>query len=150
MNTNDFVRKLQGKVDLILRNVETGEQRIVKSNLVVNGAYSQLTYLLGGNLTNRKVANIAFGKDGTAPAETDTGVTHLAPPVWLAVTYTFPTVYSVQFTATWPSVATHADAVEEIGLFSLDTTLVARVAFDPMMKSAGWIWEINWLLTYLL
>ena len=147
MNAQDAIEKaLTGELRIHMRHLETGDEKLVKSNLIVNGAYTQLTYLLAGTLTNRHVSQVAFGTDGTAAAVTNTGVT--GPVVWLATTATYPTVYSVNFHATWGAAVQNVTELKEAGLFSADTTLVARTVFQGMRKSTGWQWDIDWVLSY--
>lgn len=139
---------LTGQVKITQIHINSGEKRIVKSNLIVDGAYEQLPRLLSGDLLNNEITKIAFGTDGTAPAVGNTTVTHLAPPVWLAVAPTYPTVYTAKFTATWASGVTNAQGIKEIGLFCADNVMSARTVFQEMKKSTGWEWLIEWSLVY--
>lgn len=147
MNAKDAIDKaLTGILQIHMRHTESGEEKVVTSNLVVNGAYVQLTNLLAGYLTNRHVSQVAFGVGDTVPVVSDAGVT--GPVVWLPTVASYPTLYSVKFEATWGTTFTDATELKEAGLFSADTTLVARTTFQGMRKSVGWEWNVAWVLSY--
>lgn len=147
MNARDVVDKtLSGELRINMVHSETGEAKLVKSNLIVNSAYTQLTYLLSGALTNRQVSQIGFGVSPVSPAVTDLSLTGTV--VWLPVVATYPTVYSVKFEAAWAASAQNATGLFEAGLLSADNTLIARTVFQEMKKSVGWKWSIEWTLSY--
>lgn len=149
METRDkLVKSLTGLITISQRNEKTGEVKIVQSNLVVDGLYEQLTKLLSGDLVTNHISKISFGSNGTTPAVTDVNVTALAPPVWINVTATYPTVTTVRFSASWAANQTHSDTIREIGLFCANNVLAARSVFQGMHKSVGWLWTIQWDLVY--
>jgi hypothetical protein len=148
MNTSDVVRKeLRGEV--VFTQVSAfGERRLVQTNLVVNNAYRQLAYLLG--YTSLACVNrMRFGTSGTAPAMGDLNVVPVPAVGFLVTTNTFPSATSVKFTASWGPAESSPASFQEVGLFSSDGILVARVVFSPMMKSVGWTWTIEWTLAYV-
>lgn len=149
-NLSDSAQSLHGCLVITARNVQTGKRELVvhSPNLVVDKAYEQLASLLGGDLANNHVTKLAFGSNGTAAASTDTGLTQLAPQVWLAVTATYPSAKSVLFTTTWAASVQNTITIREVGLFCTDNTLVARKAFQDIKKSTDWEWTIEWLLRY--
>jgi len=139
---------LRGAVTITQRHVESGEKKIVQSNLIVDGAYEQLPRLLSGDLVNNEITKLAFGSDDTAPTVNDTTITHLIPAVWLSVVPSYPSIYAVKFSATWPAAVNNIQTIQELGLFCADNTMVARTVFQEMKKSAGWEWVIEWTLIY--
>ena len=139
-------KRIRGKVSITLKNVQTGETRVVGENLVVNNAYVQLARLLG-NLVVNPVANIAFGIGGAVPpAPSDTGITGAV--VLLPVVVAYPYAYTVQFTATLDSADVSGANINEVGLLFNDNSLAARWVFGVMTKSAGWSWEVQWEFSY--
>jgi hypothetical protein len=145
---NDVIPKLTGKVTLICRNVETGEIQRHGSNLVVNGLYSQLCYLVAGSPARSAIGKVEFGTGTGAAAVGDTAVTHLSPPVTVNTTVTYPTAASVEFTAVWGSAETNAASITEAGLLFNNNVLAARWLFGAVKKSAGWEWTIVWTLSF--
>jgi len=148
MNATDRVQKeLRGQV--VLTQVSPiGERCMVKKNLVVDGAYMQLAYLLGYT-TLAYINKVRYGSSGAAPTTADTNVTPIAGVGFLSTVNTFPTSTSVKFTAPWASAIVCATPVEEAGLFSSNGIMIARVVFAPMTKSAGWTWLLEWQLSYI-
>jgi len=140
---------LSGEFSLRAVNEADGEEILIKKNLVVNNFYTQLAYLLSGDTTSRNIDRIAFGSGSATPVEGNTNITHLVPPVWLTATVTYPTIYSVRFTAVWAQAVQNTNPVTEAGLFFAGSTgLAARVTFQSMRKSTGWTWTIQWTLAY--
>ena len=151
MKTKDGVKKgLTGLVEIVCRNDETGEQKVVASNnLVVNGAYEELAKLLG-DLSDSSIYKMIFGTGGAvAPTVTDTTVTAIANAPIL-VTGVFIDPYTLKFTAEWGSAETNALGINEVGMFFQNNVMAARYVFGEMEKSAGWTWTINWTFSYTI
>jgi len=146
---NDTLSKLNGQVEIVQTNEQTGEQRVIRCNLVVDVAYENLASLLSGSFTNRQVSRIYFGKGTTAAAAGDTTITFLSSHTSVVVTAAYPVVYSsVVFTGVWGAAEADAESVTELGLFFANNVLCSRVVFDSMKKSVGWTWTITWTLQY--
>ena len=140
---------LHGEVEIVMRNVTTGEIRHIRSNLVVDAAYTNLASLFSGDLVNRAVSKIYPGKGTDVPAAGDTTITFLTSHVFFPVTATFPSsITGVTFSAVWAAGEVDVDPVTELGLFFANNQLCARVLFDSMTKSASWSWAISWTLQY--
>lgn len=146
--TSGCATPLRGEVEIVATR---GEERVVlvHENLVVNNLYTQLAYLLGQDVSSRNIDRIAFGTGTAAAVATNTTITHLSPAVWLTATVTYPTSYSVRFTASWSAAESNTANITEAGLyFAGSTGLAARVVYGPMRKSVGWTWTIQWTLAY--
>lgn len=106
--------------------------------------------MLGGDFALAYDINRVSVGTGTTPATAaDTTITFLTPAaVWLATTVTYPTSYSVKFTATWAVTESRDEDITELGLFARNGSLMARVVFPAMKKSTYWEWVVEWTLTY--
>jgi hypothetical protein len=100
-----------------------------ENNHIVNGARHHAAHLFAGDVSGMSIAKIAFGTDGTAPADANTDITDKFEK---AVTgFTYPG--NGQVRANWKLLTTENNgmAIMEFGLLAADGTLLARIVRKP-------------------
>ena len=95
-----------------------------EDNLVVDLARTALAHLLGGDVAQRSVTQIAFGSNGTAPASGNTLITNAYTKAVDAVTY--PAAGQVAFAFSLGSAEANGLAIAEFGLLTAGGQLFAR------------------------
>lgn len=115
-------------------------------NLVVDLSKQQLARLIGGDVTNRSIAKIGFGTNGTAPASGNTGLTDAYIKAISSVSY--PATNSVEFAFTLGSGEANGKSIIEFGLLTAGDVLFARkvragaITKDSDLSITG-TWRIN-------
>lgn len=137
--TGNFVLKTyDGSGNLI----EEYEER----NLIVNGGRESTMKLIGGAGTDKNIDRIAFGSNGSDPAELDSAITEqFAKPV-AAISY--PAINSVQFDFTLELNENNGATIREFGLLSVDGTLFARKTRAAIVKDNTVRLEGTWTLVF--
>jgi hypothetical protein len=118
-----------------------------RDNLIVNGARVHAAHLFAGDVTGRSIAKIAFGTNGTAPADADAVITNqFAKPV---SGFEYPVMGQVQ--VNWELLVTedNGQAIMEFGLLAADGTLLARkVRNNPIYKESDISIEGHWTIVF--
>jgi hypothetical protein len=104
-------------------------EEIHDHNRIVNGARRHAARLFAGDVEGMSIAGIAFGTNGTAPADTDTTITGTFEKAVSGFDY--PENGRVR--AAWELLVTENNgmAIMEFGLIAADGTLLARIVRDP-------------------
>ena len=116
------------------------------NNLVVNNGRQSVMQLLGSADSNKRIAKIAFGTNGTSPIGTDTAITGSFIKNLGAVTY--PTISSVKFEWTLGALEGNGIAIAEVGLLCFDSTLFARKTREIINKNSDIILNGSWVLSF--
>lgn len=112
-------------------------------NLIVNGARNQAARLFAGQTSNRPIAKIAFGTNGTAPQVTDTAITEQYAKA--VGGFEFPEMGQIQTNWELGVDENNGMAIMEFGLLSADGTLLCRkVRANPIHKEADISIEGHW------
>lgn len=93
-------------------------------NLIVDGSKLVHARLLGGDVTNRSLTQIAFGTNGAAPASGNTAITGAFTKALDGVTY--PLTNQAAFAFSLASGENNGMAISEFGLLTAGGTLYAR------------------------
>jgi hypothetical protein len=118
-----------------------------ESNLIVNGAKTVLSHLLGGDVTNRSVTTIGYGTSGTAPAVTNTALT--APFTKALDATSYPTTDTVQFAFSLGAGENNPMAISEFGLLTAGAALFSRkVRSVPLNKDSDISFAGTWAITF--
>jgi hypothetical protein len=120
-------------------------QHAVERNLIVNGGYNALARLLGGDVANRSIDRIAFGDNGTAPAEGNTGLTN---PIYKEVTPSYPSTGEVAFAWELDYAEGNGKNIREFGLFTVGTVLFSRKARSVIAKTSDIRLEGTWRVLF--
>jgi hypothetical protein len=136
--------------DFTLRVLRHGkvEEIIEEKNLVVDLANTTLAHLIGGDVTNRSVTQIAFGTNGTAPAGGNTSMTDPFTKDVDVVSY--PAAGQVQFDFSLLTSEANGKAIAEFGLLTEGGTLFARKhrSAGALIKDSDLSLEGSWLITF--
>jgi hypothetical protein len=138
---------LRGKLEVkVFRNGALID-RVCEQNLIVNGARTQMSRMLSGDFTGRKIAAIAFGTSGAEPTVDDYAITDEYKKDITAVS--FPDTASVQFDWELETGEYNGKAVMEFGLFCADGALFARrVRENPIYKEDDISIEGHWTISF--
>jgi hypothetical protein len=122
-------------------------EEYVDRNLIVNGARNQAARLFGGNVSQRSIASIAFGTNGTPPADGDTAIANQF--VKTVSGFEYPAMGEVQVNWALETSEDNGQAIMEFGLLSTDGTLLARkVRNNPIYKEADISIEGHWTIVF--
>jgi len=115
------------------------------NNHIVNGAFTQVAHLIGGNVAGRSVDRIAFGTNGVAPDDEDVAITdQFAKPV---TGYEIPEVGLVQINWELDITECNGMGIMEFGLLTADDTLFARITRSkPFNKESDISLEGSWTI----
>lgn len=146
MNTNDnmtlkgsFAYKAYDKAGNLVEEYED-------NNLIVANGKNCLALLLSAANTNKKVTKIGFGTDGTAPSSGDTALT--SPFVKNLDSFSTSDGTAVVFSWSLATSEANGKAIQEFGLFSLDSTLFARKTRAVINKSSDLRLEGTWKIQF--
>lgn len=120
-------------------------QHAVERNLIVNGGYNAVARLLGGDVTGRSINRIAFGDNGTAPAEDNTSLTN---PVFKTVAPSYPSTGEVAFAWELDYSEANGKNIREFGLFCVNNTMFSRKARSVIQKTADIRLEGTWRVLF--
>ena len=146
INFHDQVPRPKGTLTLNVyecgRLVETWDGE----NIIVAQSRGQNARLWGGDVTNRSVARIGFGTNGSTPSIGNTGLTGAFTKAIDGVSY--PTASSVQFAFTLSTSEANGLAIFEFGLLTGAGVLMARrVRLAPLNKTSdialSGLWKIE-------
>lgn len=116
-------------------------------NLIVDGSKAVLASLLGGTVTNNSVTKIGYGTSGTAPAVGNTGLTGAFIKALDQVTY--PVAGTVRFAFSLASSENNGVAIQEFGLFTAGSVLIARrVRSSALNKDTDISLSGTWDITF--
>ena len=145
--------KLQDYAELpsglfVLNVFRKGElvERFEERNLIVDNSKQIHARLLGGDVTNRSVTQIAYGTNGTAPAAGNTTIAGAYSKMLDGTTY--PATNQVQFAFSLGSGEANGMSIIEFGLLTAGATLYARkvrtgaIYKDTDVSFSG-TWTIN-------
>lgn len=119
-------------------------------NVITFGARDVMAHLLvGDDVTNYKLANLAVGLNNTAPTRSDTTLANELLQVSFT-SYSFPAAGQVEMTAildfTSPA---NGQILNEAGLICADgTTLFARQVFGDITKTSALQLQFIWRIIY--
>jgi hypothetical protein len=112
-------------------------------NLITSAARFQMTRLLAGDVSGRSIAAIAFGTNGTVPAETDTLIANQF--VKSLDGFSYPENGIVRFSWGLLTSENNGMAICEFGLLTADGTLFARkTRTNPLNKEPDISLEGYW------
>lgn len=139
---------LKGIFVLDIINASTGEiiEHYEDNNLVVNNGRQIVMQLLGSADTNKKLAKLGVGTNGTAPAGNNTALTGSYIKNLGAVTY--PTISSVRFAWSLGAGEANGIAIREFGILSTDNTLFARKVREVINKNSDIILNGTWTISF--
>lgn len=116
-------------------------------NLIVDGAKVALAHLIGGDVANRSVTQIAFGTSGAAPAGGNTSITGAFTKA--IDTVTFPAAGQVSFNFSLGSGEDNGVAILEFGLITAGGALFARkVRSSALNKASDLSLSGSWVITF--
>lgn len=144
------LKPFEGK--LTIKSIDkNGNTYIYKTpNVITFGARDVMAHLLvGDDVTNYKLANLAVGLDNTAPTRDDTALANELLQVSFT-TYTFPAAGQVEMTAILDfSSPANGNVLNEAGLICADgTTLFARQIFGDITKTSALQLQFIWRIIY--
>jgi hypothetical protein len=129
-----------------------GEKRLIEDfndkNLIVNMAREQMAHLIAGDtVTNRRVARISFGVNGTGADVLDEAI--LNPFTKDVDGYEFPVRTQVRFNWLLSTSEANGMAIREFGLFMANNALFARrVRNTPLNKESDISLEGSWTIIF--
>lgn len=138
---------MQGIFDARIYRKRKLIETIHESNLIVNGARSQMARLIAGEFTGRQISKIAFGTSKINPDPTDTSIT--GQFVKQIKGFSYPESGRVQFD--WELLITENNgmAILEFGLLTDDGTLFARrTRANPIYKESDISIEGQWTIIF--
>jgi len=116
-------------------------------NLVVDASKTTMAHLLGGDVANRSVTQIAFGTNGTAPAAGNTSITN--PYTKNVDVVSYPSAGEVQFDFSLGTGEANGKAIFEFGLLTTAGSLFARrVRASVLNKDSDLSLSGSWLITF--
>jgi hypothetical protein len=122
-------------------------ERFEEDNLVVDASKQPLAKLLGGSVTNQSVTQIAFGTNGTAPANSNTAITSPYTKGFDSVTY--PASNQVSFNFSLGSTEDNGVAIIEFGLLTAAGALFARkVRSSALNKDTDISFTGSWIISF--
>lgn len=134
-----YLEKICAKTGVIL-------EKYTDNNLVVNGGRSAVCALLGAGGATKKLTQISFGTNSTAPSGADNSITGAFTKNLGAVTY--PTISSVSFAWTLGAGEGNGIGIREVGLLCADNTLFARKTRELINKNADIILNGAWTISF--
>lgn len=144
---NDDVGRPRGEFIL---NVYRGGELIEQyrdANLVVDSSKPTLAKLLGGNVANNSVTQIAFGTSGAAPAAGNTAITN--PYAKTIDTVTYPASNQVSFNFSLGTGEANSMAILEFGLLTTAGALFARkVRTTALNKESDLTLSGSWIISF--
>ena len=122
-----------------------------KNNLIVNGAYSQVANLIGGDVEGRSITHIAFGTNGTPPEKSDQLITNqiIRPVTRFEIPNVFGLVQNVVglLHIFWevPKEESLSIGIMEFGMLTGDGTLFSRITRrSPLYMETNTSLEGRW------
>jgi len=148
MTTNDNIQPLNGAFAMQVVCAHTGKvlEEYEDKNLVVNGGRTAVMMLLGAADTNKKLAKLGVGTNGTAPVGTNNALTGSYVKALGALSY--PTISSVRFAWTLGASEANGIGIREFGLLCTDNTLFARKTRELINKNADIILNGTWTISF--
>ena len=139
---------LKGLFKLEIIDSKTGNilENYEDRNLVVNGGRETVMKLLGAGTFAKRLTQIAFGTNGTAPVGTDSAITGAYTKNLGTVSY--PTISSVKFDWTLGALEGNGIGIVEFGLLSEDDTLFARKVRALISKNSDIILNGSWTISF--
>lgn len=98
-------------------------------NRIVDGARRYASRLFAGDVTGRNIAKIAFGTNGTAPADTDSAITGKFEKAISDISFSEDGLVQADYELL--ATENNGKAIMEFGLLAADGTLLARIVRDP-------------------
>jgi hypothetical protein len=118
-----------------------------RHNHIVSGAKAVMAHLVGGDFDGFAVTQIACGTSGTAPDDTDTGITGAYSKAVASVS--FPQDDCVQFDWHLGNSENNGNAIREFGLLTEDDVLFARfVLEEPIPKTSQFSVDVQWVIAF--
>lgn len=144
----DGLNPIKGMFQLQVICAKTGIvlENYIDRNLVVNNGRETVMKLLGAGTSTKKLTQIAFGTNGTAPVGTDTAITGAFTKDLGAVTY--PTISSVKYDWTLGALEGNGIDIVEFGILSEDDTLFARKVRALISKNSDIILNGSWTISF--
>lgn len=122
-------------------------ERFEEHNLIVNNSKQIHARLLGGDVEDRSVTQIAFGTSGTEPASGNTSITSPYTKSIDAVTY--PQTNQVSFGFSLDTDEANGKAILEFGLLTAGGTLYARkVRSAALNKQSDITLSGEWIIIF--
>jgi hypothetical protein len=138
---------LHGKLEVKVFKSGKLVDSFVEDNLIVNGARTQMSHLIAGDFSGRKVSQIAFGTSGTEPTVDNQTITN--PFVKNINAASYPTATSVKFDWDLGTSEDNGAAIMEFGLLCDDGTLFSRrVRTNPINKADDISIEGHWTISF--
>ena len=120
---------------------------IDEPNLIVDGSKQAHARLIGGDVANRSITQIAFGTSGTAPASGNTAITGAFTKDIDGVSY--PASNQVSFEFSLLSAENNGMAIMEFGLLTEGGVLYARkVRASALNKDTDLSFSGAWTITF--
>lgn len=142
-----FKRKPRGHFVLEVRRNGVLIERMEEKNLIVDGSKQVHARLLGGDVTNRSVAQFSVGTNGAAPAAGNTSIT--SPYTKAIDTVTYPAANQVQFAFSLGSGEANGKAILEFGLLTAGGVLYARkIRSSPLNKESDISFAGTWTISF--
>lgn len=144
---NDIAPAPTGRFILnVFRNGELIEH-VDEPNLIVIGSRVTHAHLLGGDVANRSLTEIAFGTSGTAPVDANTAITGSYKKTFDLVSY--PAANQVQFGFSLGSGENNGVAIMEFGLLTAGGILYARkVRTVALNKESDLSFSGSWIINF--
>lgn len=121
--------------------------QIDEPNLIVDNSKQIHARLLGGDVANRSVTQIAFGTSGTTPAGGNTSITGAFVKAVDLVSY--PNANQVQFDFSLSSSQNNGMAILEFGLLTAGNVLYARkVRTVALNKESDLSFTGSWIISF--
>jgi len=124
--------------------------QIEHKNLVVSAGRNSLIDLVtgvSGAATDKEITQIAVGTNNASPSLSDTSITNDVKKAIATVTPS-PGTRSVNFQTTFDSSDANGTQIEELGLYTADNTLFARVNSISLTKTNLISLEISWSIFF--
>lgn len=137
--TGDFLMRVYRRGELI--------EVIDEKNLIVDNSKLIHAHLLGGDVTNRSVTQIAFGTNPAAPVGGNTTITGAYTKAIDTVSY--PATNQVRFAFSLGTGEANGMAISEFGLLTAGSMLYARkVRSAPLNKDSDLSFAGTWTINY--
>ena len=123
------------------------------SNLVVDGGLSVFSKLIGQQAatpTDLKFTKIRIGDNNTAPAAAQTNIigTQIAEKTFTTTTEDDGGVKGLTtFVATLETSEGNGNTIREVGLFTFDSTMIARQITGDIAKTSSFAVEFTWRIS---
>jgi hypothetical protein len=116
-----------------------------EKNLFLNAGRTALTKLIGEGAANKKVASIGFGTSGTVPTPVDTALVGAFVKPINGVSY--PDAFTFEVAWSIETDEGNGLVIREMGLYSVDGTLIARRVREAVNKTDDIRLEGTWKIT---